>query len=403
MVVPDLSHENVYHDIKLVADKSSQRPCPWNPKLSIVFLNQQWIDGTPYDLCSRTLLQKAAARLRKEHGLEMRAGIELEFILVRKVVGADGTPDYVPIDSSGYACAKPLATWEDDLLAIEEQFASIGIEVEQIHHEASQGQFEFAIKYTEVVRTIENYLIARMVIQKQFEKKGIIVSFVPKMSSDAVGNGAHVHLSLWKIDGVETPYNIVGDKSTEYLISEQFQSFMAGIKHHLPALAQFMAPTPNSIKRICESGHWAGNYIVWGYDNKEAVLRIQSPASKEVGCTNLELKTFDHTSNIFLGLANVIVCGLDGMKKNMKLPAPVASDPGEMTSMERETQGIQMMPMNIKERKDILLGDGDVGQPIREFMGIKALENYLAAEICDHQLQAGWCFKQDVECLINRI
>lgn len=39
MVVPGLNYDNVNHDIKLVADKTSYRPCPWNPKLGLVFLN----------------------------------------------------------------------------------------------------------------------------------------------------------------------------------------------------------------------------------------------------------------------------------------------------------------------------------------------------------------------------
>lgn len=186
-----------------------------------------------------------------------------------------------------------------------------------------------------------------LVILKHFEKKGIIASFVPKMGPLILGNGGHVHLSLWKMDGVDKPYNIVGDNTTEYKMSPFFQSFMAGIKHHYPALSQFMAPTHNSIRRLEESGHWAGNFIVWGYDNKRAVLRIPSPVPKQkgtsslstetadAGVTNLELKTFDHSSNIFLALANVIACGLDGIKKGLTLPPPVASDPGTMTEEER--------------------------------------------------------------------
>lgn len=68
--------------------------------------------------------------MRDEHGLEMRTGIELEFILVRRVVKSDGTVVYDPIDYSQYACARPLATFEDDFIEIEEQLASVGIEVE---------------------------------------------------------------------------------------------------------------------------------------------------------------------------------------------------------------------------------------------------------------------------------
>jgi glutamine synthetase len=60
----------------------------------------------------------------------------------------------------------PQQLTRTNLLEIAATLESAGIEVEQIHHEASQGQFELVLRYTEVVRTIENYLIARLVIQK---------------------------------------------------------------------------------------------------------------------------------------------------------------------------------------------------------------------------------------------
>jgi glutamine synthetase len=102
------------------------------------------------------------------------------------------------------------------------------------------------------------------------------------MSYESVGNGGHVHISLWKVNGVDKPFNIVGDPSTEYLMTPFFQKFMAGIKYHFPALTQFMAPTHNSIRRLVESGHWEGNFIVWGYDNKEAASPVQFPRERRV-------------------------------------------------------------------------------------------------------------------------
>lgn len=42
------------------------------------------------------------------------------------------------------------------------------------------------------------------------------------------------------------------------------------------------------------------------------------------------------------------------------------------------------------ERREYLMGTKpgaeDVGQPIRDFMGIKPLENYVAAQVADHDL-----------------
>ena len=92
-------------------------------------------------------------------------------------------------------------------------------------------------------------MIAKMVIRKHFEKKGLITSFIPK-PNEAMGTGAHAHLSLWKCDGKNLPSNISGDEFSLYNMSEAFQSFTAGILHHYQALAQFMAPHHNSLRRI---------------------------------------------------------------------------------------------------------------------------------------------------------
>ena len=136
-----------------------------------------------------------------------------------------------------------------------------------------------SIKFDEVTRSIENYIIARMTLEKHFEKKGLIVSFVPKLSVSQLGNGAHVHLSLWKVDGVNQPTNISGDEFSIHQMSEAFHNFTAGVLLHYPALSQFMAPQHNSLRRI-KSSSFVGNFVCWGIDNKETPIRAVAPITK---------------------------------------------------------------------------------------------------------------------------
>ena len=70
---------------------------------------------------------------------------------------------------------------------------------------------------------------------------------------------------------------------------------------------------------------FAGNHVCWGFDNKEAPIRVLTPTPKTKlggqGVVNrAELKSFDHTSKMFLAFAAVIACGMDGMRKGLKLP-----------------------------------------------------------------------------------
>lgn len=113
-------------------------------------------------------------------------------------------------------------------------------------------------------------------------------------------------------------------------MSSIFESFVAGILHHYPALVHFLSPSRNSLRRLIP-GYFAGAYCVWGIDNKETPIRIVAPSIPTNVVTNVEIKTLDHTANVFHALASVIKCGISGMRNNMKLPKPVPSDNSELT------------------------------------------------------------------------
>lgn len=173
-------------------------------------------------------------------------------------------------------------------------------------------------------------------------------------------------MSLWKMDGVPTPVNITGDEFSPYKMSEGFSSFLAGVLYHYQALVTFMAPHHNSQWRHMSQQSFAGNYIAWGFENKECAIRAISPLAlnpnlttnqqrpRGKGVEHLEIKTFDHTSNIFIALANLIVCGVDGIKRTMKLPQPVEGSPYYLDEKERQKRGINPISPSFNERKKYL-------------------------------------------------
>jgi glutamine synthetase len=163
-------------------------------------------------------------------------------------------------------------------------------------------------------------------------------------------------------------------------MSATFENFSAGIIHNLPALMQFLAPHHNSIRRLLP-GCFAGNYHFWGYDNKEAPLRVTQPLPNQ-GVTDIELKSFDHTANMYLAFAATIACGIYGIRNGMKLPPPCIGDPSLLTEEVRQQRNIQVLPHDFSERKEFILYgskvDNSIGKPIRELFTPRALRNYLA-------------------------
>ena len=64
MVIPGLNYPNIYADIRMIPDKNSYRPCPWNSKAGMVFVKFENFDGSSFELCSRSLLKKACQDLK---------------------------------------------------------------------------------------------------------------------------------------------------------------------------------------------------------------------------------------------------------------------------------------------------------------------------------------------------
>jgi glutamine synthetase len=89
--------------------------------------------------------------------------------------------------------------------------------------------------------------------------------------ADAMGNGAHVHFSLWR-----NGKNCMGNKSTQNQLSLDGESFVAGILKHFDAVFHFLCPSPNSLKRL-QAQSYVGTYKVWGIENKEAPVRVVIP------------------------------------------------------------------------------------------------------------------------------
>merc|ERR1712226_1614066 len=98
---------------------------------------------------------------------------------------------------------------------------------------------------------------------------------------------------------------------------------MEGILHHLPALTMLTLPSNNSFKRV-GPGCWTGSNVSWDIEDKDSPLRVCLDLATGMA-TNVEFKLSDSKANIYLELASVLSCGLDGIIRNLKL-RPSASE-----------------------------------------------------------------------------
>src|SRR5262249_55961571 len=178
----------------------------------------------------------------------------------------------------------------DDLVAALE---AQGLTVEQYYPEAAHGQHEISIRNSEALRAADNQLKLRETIRGEAYQHGLYASLAPKPWPDDVGNGGHIHFSLWDERGT----NLFYDPAAPDQFSRCGRHFLAGVLAHLPALVALTCPTVNSYRRL-QPQTWSSAFAVYGHDNREAALRIASPFWSDVpGSVNLELKAADATCN----------------------------------------------------------------------------------------------------------
>ncbi|XP_052731004.1 protein fluG [Vigna angularis] len=355
-------------ETRLVPDLSTLRRIPWNKKDEMVLVDMCVKPGEAWEYCPRDVLRRASKILKDEFDLEMNAGFENEFILLKMLKG-EGKEEWVPFDSSPYCSTSAFDAASPVLHEVVDSLHSLGIAVEQIHGEAAKGQFEVVLKYTICTKAADNLIFTREVVRAIARKHGMLATFIPKYALDDMGSGSHVHLSLWR--NGQNVYMGSGT-SSKHGISTLGREFMAGILQHLPSILAFIAPLPNSYDRL-QPNTWSGAYLFWGNENKEAPLRASSPPGTLDGlATNFEMKSFDGSANPYLGLAAILAAGIDGLRRHLPLPEPVDSNPNPET--------LQRLPASLSESLDALHKDDFLKEFISEKL-LTAIKAIRKAEI----------------------
>ncbi|WP_027499818.1 glutamine synthetase family protein [Rhodococcus sp. UNC363MFTsu5.1] len=307
-------------------------------------------DGTPHPQDARNVTRRAVARLA-EAGLTAKSAIEVEWTLGR------GGDDFVPATRGpayGFTRLVEHSDYLADLLtALREQ----GVAVEQIHPEYAAGQYELSVAAEDPLGAADTFVLVRETIRALSADRGLRASFSPKVMADGVGNGGHVHLSIWRR---RTNLHHGGDGPCG--MTDAAEAFAAGILHRLPALLAVGAPSVASYLRLVP-GHWAAPYQACGHENRETALRLVTGSHGDEGrSANLEVKVLDQSANPYLCLAALIFAGLAGLARPSRLPALVDVDPAGLSVDERARRGIRALPDTLAESTDAFEADAVLGE-----------------------------------------
>jgi glutamine synthetase len=125
----------------------------------------------------------------------------------------------------------------------------------------------------------------------------------------------------------------------------------------LPALLAIGAPSPVSYLRLVPQ-HWAGAYVCWGLENREAAMRmVTGSTGSSRWAANMEVKCFDLLANPYLVLAGLLAAGQAGIEEDAVLPQPIDVDPAVLSEAELDQRGIERLPTSLAESLDAFRSD----------------------------------------------
>ena len=359
-------------EIRLVPDAETFSVLPWTPSSASLICDQLDHNHLNWGACPRSFLKETVAKA-EQMGLQVEATFENEFYLAREHDG-----EYIPFDQAPVYSSIGLDLAAQVMHNIVKALSEQDIVVEQAINEYGPGQQEISIRHARAVRAADNQIKLRDTVRGVALQHGLLASFAAKPFPEAIGSGCHVHFSLWEREG---KHNLLYDPRDPRGLSQLGRHFMAGMLDHLPALIALTCPSYKSYRRL-QPHTWSAAYTAWGFDNREAAVRVVSPFwGREEQTYNIELKSVDGSANPYIALGAMIACGLDGVSRQLDPGMPCEHDPGKMSEAERERNHIRRLPTTMAGALDELERD----QLLVEAMGDLMYRSYMAVRRSEEQ------------------
>lgn len=318
-------------DMYLIPDRSTFAVAPSDGDMGIatarLICDVFSPDGRPYAGDPRRVLRRAVEEAASM-GFVYRLSAEVEFFLFK--ADADGRPVLVPNDSVGYFDATN-DSYTQFRRQVVKALQAYHIEVNATHHEGAVGQHEIDLQLESGLAAADAVMTLRQVLRSRALRQGMFASFMPKPMTGLPGSGMHVHQSL--VDSV-TGVNLFADSDDSYGLSPLAKHFIAGILAHAPGMLAVLAPLVNSYKRLVP-GFEAPVLVSWGRTNRGAFIRVPRVLSDRPQTTRIEVRSPDPSCNPYLAYAVMLKAGLDGIRRELPLPAAAEEDLVTMNARSR--------------------------------------------------------------------
>lgn len=324
-------------DVVLVADPSTFRVLPWLPDTGWVQCDAYHPDGRPVAYDTRRVLREALSAL-EARGLRWVSGLEVEFHVYRldpvesprahtEAWPAD-PPTVAPLEGGYQLLSEQRADrLEPALDELRRHAQALGLPVRSVEAELGPSQCEFVFDAMEGLASADAMALFRSAAKQAMARRGLHATFMCKPQlPGAMASGWHLHQSLRDAGGANAFMPDASERDPAHArhhLSATGAAWLAGLLAHAPAYAAFAAPTINAYRRYQRAHVLAPNHVVWGADNRGAMLRvIGAPADP---ATRIENRIGEPAANPYLCMAAQIHAGLDGLAAQADPGPPCAS------------------------------------------------------------------------------
>ncbi len=344
---------------------------PWRPD-SMWFPSDLWLNGAPFEACSRQILKRALASAASL-GFTFNLGIETEFFLFRPTENDGFEPALKPdfLEKPAYDVRLLL----NSLPVIDELVTAmntLGWDVYSFDQEDALGQFETDFAYCDALTMADRFTFFRLMAGQIAAKHGMFASFMPKPLGNRTGSGAHYNMSLASAESGANLFVDANDPRGCGLSLLGYQ-FIAGVLRHAKAICAVIAPTVNSYKRLIAQGSmsgftWAPIFMCYGNNNRTNMLRIPMAGGR------VECRAADISCNLYLGAAMILAAGIEGIVEKRDPGEPNTENMYLIEPSELQRRGIERLPQTLAEA----IGEFEKDPLSRQVMGDKMYRAFIA-------------------------
>lgn len=329
------------------------------------------LDGQRWECCLRGQLAGAVETLRRTHGLTVKAAFEHEF----HYSGAEGQ------EGLGYSlrALRRMGAFPNRLM---DTISRAGLVPDTFSPEFGPAQCEVTVKPNNALGAADDAVVLREMTRAVARGLGARASFTPIADPRSVGNGTHIHFSLFDVDGQPVDY----DARRPNGVSDKAGSFLAGVLKYAPDLLCMTAPSVASYMRLTPH-RWSAAFNNLGVQDREAAVRIcpvfRTDADDDVPAKfHFEFRAGDAAASPYLLLAALIRAGISGLDEALPQPQATAMDLTEAGEAELFEISVSRFPQSLAEALDGL-ADSDWA---RSAFGETLVDAYLRHKRCEVDL-----------------